>query len=190
MHDNPNKNLETKAVIVEAIENKFNISKNNNYSSLVIDFDTPRVPIHRDFIAGVFDGDGSVNFSFKNTRRRVTTSFTVVQGIEDFNVLQDIKDYFQCGSIYILPSKAARFQVENVSDLIQFIKPFFDSVVVNTVKRSYLDSTIKAWFILNDKGIISDKNLNHVVNLVYNINLEGKARKMTKSCYLAKFISV
>lgn len=63
-----------------------------------------------------------------------------------------------------------------------------ETIHLNTVKQNYLDPSTKAWRILDLHGITSDKHLKEVVELVYDLNLEGKNRKLSKEEYLLKFM--
>jgi hypothetical protein len=47
---------------------------------------------------------------------------------------------------------------------------------------------MEAWLILANQGIKEDKDLIKVVELVYNMNLDGKSRKQTKNDYLKQFV--
>lgn len=140
------------------------------------------------YLVGLVDGDGSFNFGFKSNRRRVVPNFTIVQGNEDRAVLEDVKSYLGCGKVYDLKTNTSRYQVENVSDLITKVLPVFKDNVFNTSKQSYFSNTVEAWNILATKGISKDEDLLKVVELVYDINLEGKRRKLVKEEYLKLFI--
>jgi hypothetical protein len=98
-----------------------------DYDPIVLDHsaditqDTP--VLNSEFVTGVFDGDGSINFAFRTERRRVVANFTVIQDCNDSIVLEGLRSYFCCGKVYNLSTKSSRFQVENVNNLIQFILP-------------------------------------------------------------------
>ena len=139
-------------------------------------------------MVGLVDGDGSFNFGFKSTRRRIVPNFTIVQGIEDRSVLEDVQSYLNCGKVYDLQSQTSRYQVENVSDLVEKVLPEFKENVFNTTKQDYFNNVVEAWLILAKQGIKEDKDLIKVVELVYNMNLDGKSRKQTKEDYLKQFV--
>lgn len=197
MHNTSKRTLDIKMNIQNSIISKFGseVKNINEYPTLLIDFNSANLEsdqkagIHKDFVAGIFDGDGSINFTFKSGRRRITSMFTIIQDIHDYSIGRELKEFFKCGEYYKLSSEASRFQVESIKNLIKYIKPFFESVNLNTVKQTYLKSVFEAWDIINEEGIKSDTNLTRVVDLVYDINLEGKRRKINKEIYLNKNIS-
>jgi len=179
--------LETKQTILEKIYSKFgfiefepiiesNLAKPNSS------------PINTDYMVGLVDGDGSFNFGFKSTRRRIVPNFTIVQGIEDRSVLEDVQSYLDCGKVYDLQSQASRYQVENVTDLVGKVLPEFKENLFTTTKKDYFYNVVEAWLILAKQGIKDDKNLIKVVELVYNMNLDGKSRKQSKEDYLKQFV--
>lgn len=115
-------------------------------------------------------------------------NFTVVQTSEDLIVLKKLQKYFGCGSIYDVSNSIFRYQLENAHLFRVHIIPFLETIHLNTVKQQYLEPSIEAWKILDLKGISSDENLKQVVYLVYDLNLQGRNRKLTKKEYLLKFL--
>lgn len=81
--------------------------------------------INLEFIRGQIDGDGSFNVSFRTNRRRIGVNFTVVHELSSISVLNELSEYFKCGTVYKLPSAAARFQVQTVDELLNKIAPLF-----------------------------------------------------------------
>lgn len=59
-----------------------------------------------DYVTGLIDGDGSINFSFSSSQRRVIPNVTVIASALDLAVLEALVLFFGCGKIYALPSKA------------------------------------------------------------------------------------
>lgn len=150
---------------------------------------TENSPINPDYLVGLVDGDGSFNFGFKSDRRRIVPNFTIVQGIEDRSVLEDVQSYLGCGKVYDLKSQTVRYQVESVSELVNNVLPVFKENEFNTSKKDYFNNTAEAWCILATEGIKKDCNLIKVVELVYSMNREGKRRKRSKEEYLGLFVA-
>lgn len=187
-HTTSYRTIASRQVIIDAILSKWKITF--PIKPLIIDFIGVQPPINAGFLAGLIDGDGSISFSFSGSRRRVTSVFEITQGIDDYNVLLEIKQYFGCGSVIKVANKeAARFRMVNLNDIVNKIQPILECAALNTVKSTYVNPAIKVWNILQKKGIASDENLLQVVDLVYNINQEGKTRKITKESYIKNFIS-
>lgn len=179
--------LETKQTILDKIQNKFGFVQFEPI--LEINLNKPNTsPINTDYMVGLVDGDGSFNFGFKSTRRRIVPNFTIVQGIEDRSVLEDVQSYFNCGKVYDLQSQTSRYQIENITDLVDKVLPDFKENLFNTTKKDYFDNVVQAWLILAKQGIKEDKDLIKVVELVYNMNLDGESRKQSKDNYLKQFV--
>jgi len=100
-------------------------------------------PINLEFIRGQIDGDGSFNVSFRTNRRRIGVNFTVVHELSSISVLNELSEYFKCGTVYKLPSAAARFQVQTVDELLNKIAPLFKDIGFNTKKKFILKKLLK-----------------------------------------------
>lgn len=75
-----------------------------------------------------------------------------------------------------------------VTDLVEKVLPEFKENKFNTTKKDYFNNVVEAWLILANQGIKDDKDLMKVVELVYNMNLDGKSRKQSKEEYLKQFV--
>lgn len=145
-------------------------------------------PMNLEFIRGLIDGDGSFNVSFATTRRRVSVNFTVVCELSSISVLNEIVDFFDCGTVYKLPSKAARYQVQSVDEILEKVYPKLKDIKFNTIKQNQFKKTIKVAELMKSKGYKTDEGLQAIVDLAWDMNKEGKGRKLQKSEYLSKFI--
>lgn len=161
---------------LESIQNSFNANSLISKISL-------------DFIIGLIDGDGSFNVSFHYTRKRIVVNFTVVQDLASISVLEELKFFFHCGTVYRLPSAAARFQVENVDSILTKIYPLLKDQIFNTVKYYHFDKLIKVCEIIKNEGYKDNKNLIKIVDLAYNMNNNGKNRKYSKQAYLERWLN-
>lgn len=74
-----------------------------------------------DYVTGLIDGDGSINFSFPRGQRRVSPNVTVVASLDDRSVLEDLVIFFGCGKINELPSNAIVYKVITLSDILNKI---------------------------------------------------------------------
>ena len=95
-----------------------------------------------EFVRGLIDGDGSFNVSFVTTRRRINVNFTVVCELSSISVLNDLVDFFSCGTVYKLQSNAARYQVQNVEVVLDKIYPKLKDIKFNTIKQNHFEKTI------------------------------------------------
>lgn len=100
-------------------------------------------PLTLEFVRGLIDGDGSFNVSFVTTRRRINVNFTVVCELSSISVLNDLVVFFNCGIVYKLQSNAARYQVQNVEDMLDKIYPKLKDIKFNTIKKIILKKLLK-----------------------------------------------
>lgn len=147
------------------------------------------LPMTLEFIRGLIDGDGSFNVSFRTERRRIGANFTVVTELSSISVLDELVEFFKCGSVYRLPSVAARYQVQTVDEILNKIAPVLNTIKFNTKKQNHYEITIKVCELIKTKGYKTDEDLKAIVDLAWDMNNSGKNRKISKDQYLSKFIS-
>ena len=122
-------------------------------------------PLTLEFVRGLIDGDGSFNVSFVTTRRRINVNFTVVCELSSISVLNDLVDFFSCGTVYKLQSNAARYQVQNVEDMLDKIYPKLKDIKFNTIKQNHFEKTIKVAELIKNNGYKTDEGLKTIVDL-------------------------
>ena len=165
--------IKTKLIVKNIISNYNSILKN---------------PINLEFIRGEIDGDGSFNISFRTSRRRIGVNFTVIHELANISVLEELKQFFGCGSIYNLSSAAARFQVQTLDEIINNVLPKLKNIEFNTKKQNHFEIFLQVCEILKNEGYKSDENLLKIVNLSWDMNQLGKNRRLSKFEYLSLFI--
>lgn len=149
MHSSSTRTVQTKNSILETLVAKFGTLPHFTPLSInSIEGHDYLSDITPDYVAGLTDGDGSINFSFSTIRRRVVANYTITIGNEDYSVLEGLLHFFKCGTIYKLRSNASRFTIENSKNLIDNVLPVLKSVHLNTVKQEYLTPSFEVWGIL------------------------------------------
>ena len=99
------------------------------------------------WIVGFVDGEGCFSVSiFKNRTSKsgfqVMPEFVVTQGAKSLDVLEKIKVFFECGSIFVNRrhdnhrENIYRFCVRSLQDLHEKIIPFFKQNQLKTYKRN------------------------------------------------------
>ena len=99
------------------------------------------------WIVGFVDGEGCFSVSvFKNRTTRsgfqVFPEFVVTQGEKSLNVLENIRNFFGCGGIYVNrrydnhKENIYRYCVRALKDLNEIIIPFFEINPLQTYKRN------------------------------------------------------
>ena len=90
--------------------------------------------LQEDYIVGLVDGEGSFSVRIPNTKRRakVELTFSLKLRHQDKEILEELKQFFGCGNIYIQRDKREnhslcyRFEVHNKKEIIKNIIPFFE----------------------------------------------------------------
>jgi len=88
-----------------------------------------------DYIVGLVDGEGSFSVRVPNEKRRakVELTFSLKLRHQDKAILDELKQFFGCGNVYIQKDKREnhslcyRFEVHNKKEIIEKIIPFFES---------------------------------------------------------------
>jgi len=145
-------------------------------------------PLTLEFVRGLVDGDGSFNISFRMDRRRIGINFSVITELSSISVLNELIDFFKCGTVYKLVSSAARYQVQTVDEILNNISPMFENHPFNTGKQTHFEKTIEVCKLIKTKGYKSDDDLKAIVELAWYMNKSGKGRKVSKEEYMSKFI--
>lgn len=119
--------------------------------------------------------------------------------LSSISVLYDLVNYFGCGTVYRLQSNAARYQVQSVEEMLDKIYPKLKDIKFNTIKQNHFalgptrprggQKTIKVAEFIKSHGYKTDEGLKTIVDMAWDMNKEGKGRKINKSEYLLKFIS-
>jgi hypothetical protein len=161
-----------------------NISKSNIVNS--VNTKSLIEPLTLEFVRGLIDGDGSFNISFATTRKRIVANFTVVMEISSISILNQLVDFFKCGTVYKLPSAAARYQVQSIDEILEKILPIFNNTKFNTKKQERFEIVIKVCRLIKIRGYANDEDLKSIVELAWDMNTSR--RKISKVEYLNKFI--
>lgn len=179
---------ESKEILVNKLNEKYGELPTVLDIVLANNISNNKEPLTLEFVRGLIDGDGSFNVSFVTTRRRINVNFTVVCELSSISVLNDLVDFFSCGSVYKLQSNAARYQVKIVEDMLDKIYPKLKDIKFNTIKQNQFEKTIKVAELIKNNGYKTDEGLKTIVDLAWDMNKEGKGRKISKSEYLLKFV--
>ena len=109
--------------------------------------DNQQERLQLDWVVGFVDGEGcfSVSCNRNPTTKlgyQIFPEFVVTQGEKSLNVLEDIRQFFGCGNIFINRRKdnhrepIYRYCVRSIRDLEKIIIPFFKRHPLRTAKRN------------------------------------------------------
>jgi len=156
---------ESKEILVNKLNEKYGELPTVLDIVLANNISNNKEPLTLEFVRGLIDGDGSFNVSFVTTRRRINVNFTVVCELSSISVLNDLVDFFSCGSVYKLQSNAARYQVKIVEDMLDKIYPKLKDIKFNTIKQNQFEKTIKVAELIKNNGYKTDEGLKTIVDL-------------------------
>lgn len=138
------------------------------------------------YLVGLVEGDGSFNVAFLSKTRKVNVNFTITVGLDDLEVVENVQKTLKCGTIVHLKVKAVRFQTNSLVYINKHVLPFFEKAIFNTVKGDHFKvfaATIP--LILENNYKTNDKEFLKIIDLAYNMNRNGKNRKISKEQYIS-----
>ena len=142
------------------------------------------------YISGFSDGEGcfSVSFNFREKLKNkieVRPSFAIGQNKRSLDLLQQIKTFFNCGSIRFSKSdQIFKYEVRNISDLRKKISPHFDKFPLMTAKRNDLQIFKQICNEVAQSKHLNPEHLKEIIRLAFQMNKSGK-RKYTETKLLS-----
>ena len=127
------------------------------------------------WVTGFTDAEGSFHASaYKksiNNKWVVTPRFEITLNSVDFNILQEIKDFFGVGSIYTKNTQnVTSYIVTKKSDLINVIIPHFIKFPLQTQKRVDFELWSKILVLMKNKEHLTPEGLLKVMSLKTALN--------------------
>lgn len=134
------------------------------------------------------DGDGSFNISFKENKK-IQFGFHITQDISSMNLLNKVQNFFGCGSTSAswCSSHRLRFQIDGIEKTDRMSVPFIDKYLFHSSKSIHYTIFKKVCQLIYNKPDLSDSDLLNIIELAYNMNKDGKRRKLTKEEYINKY---
>jgi len=131
------------------------------------------------FISGVTDGDGGLLVSI-TSNQRLKPSFTIIQHNESKSLLEAIKTFFGCGISYTYMdrgSERVRYQVDNLSDLLNIIIPHFDKYPLLTFKKERYVVFKEVVEAMQNKEHVITSRKEELINQIRDLQLDLLDRK-------------
>jgi hypothetical protein len=145
-------------------------------------------PLNDQFLMGLIDGDGSFSISFK-ANMKIQFGFHIVQDEHSFELLEKVKALLGCGIIEKTAAGYLRFRIDEIRLIHSILIPFVDKYTLHSHKSVHyrIFKEVVTHFVDHPKP--SDANLLKIIDLAYNMNKEGKRRKLSKEEYINKYLS-
>lgn len=142
------------------------------------------------FIVGLIDGDGSFNVSF-HAHAKLRFEMQITGDRSQETLFRQIQQRLGCGFLRVEHRKnVLKYQVIGGKQIAKYVLPFMagDGLELHTEKKKHYDifKHVLEVYVLG-KDFIKTRDFLDIVELSYNMNFEGKRRKLTKEEYLAKY---
>lgn len=133
--------------------------------------------INIDYIKGLIDGCGNINIKLKKNKLdvlRVRVSLSMKQNLNNKKVLEDVKNYLDCGYL-IINDNIIKYEIKNIKDINNKIlsKLSNDNIFENNIKLDklmYLKNVIE-WMIKNNSSYVkTSEDLNIILSNIYYLN--------------------
>ena len=138
-----------------------------------------------EYISGYVDGEGCFTVTFNRKSEaslgwEFRPSFSISQNEDRRQVLDLIKNYFECGFIRRdWSDKTVKFEVRDRGNLMQKIIPHFEKFPLLSAKNNDFVIFKKICEIVTARKHLDKAGFIEVINLAYQMNGSGK-RKRTK----------
>ena len=144
------------------------------------------------WIVGFVDGEGCFSVSvFRNHTSRlgwqVFPEFAITQGGKSVETLERIKNYFDCGNVFINRREdnhrenLSRYCVRSVEDLRKVVIPFFRHHPLQTAKRQDFELFVGAVDLIERKAHLTRDGLRQIANISSQMNRKSKSKFLESS---------
>lgn len=134
------------------------------------------------WITGFTDGEGCFSVSFtkrekSNVGVEVRPSFSIGQKASSEKSLRDIKDYFNCGAIrYSSKDGLFKYEVRNLTDLVDKIIPFFEKYQLETNKKNDFKTFAEVCKSMKQGHHLNRKGVEEIIDKSFKMNVSGKRK--------------
>jgi len=138
------------------------------------------------YITGLTDGEGSFLISFNqrnglNTKIEVRPSFSLTQHKRNYEILNKIRKYFQCGSIrFSKRDQCYKYEVRNLLEIIKYVIPHFMRYKLQTTKNQDFELFTQICMKMKQNHHRSNIHLKAIIESAFQMNPSGK-RKYSKN---------
>jgi hypothetical protein len=152
------------------------MANNAKYFSTIMKIDNPS------WISGFVDGEGCFSISF-NKREKLTTgvevrpSFSIAQKADSVKALENIKNFFDCGSIrYSARDGCYKYEVRSINEIVGKIIPHFEKYTLKTQKKNDFETFSRICKDINQNKHLNANELKTIIKDAYTMNKAGKRK--------------
>lgn len=133
------------------------------------------------WISGFVDGEGTFYVGiYRNSTMRigfqVLPEFVVVQHKKDIELLNRIRDYFNCGVVRVNHDDRMEFRVRAISDLSNIIIPFFKKYPLQSKKEKDFEIFSEVVSMIVNKQHLREDGIKKILFLSKEMNRKEKVR--------------
>ena len=142
------------------------------------------------YVTGITDGEGSFHIALYQDKRmrmalKVIPEFHVSQNATSRQMLEELRQFFNCGNIKInhrgrQSDQTLVLVVRNRDDLLTKIIPFFQKYQLRTTKKKDFEIFSQIVLMMSQKEHQNQVGAKKIINLAYQMNNQGKRRKTNK----------
>ncbi|PIQ75506.1 MAG: endonuclease [Candidatus Portnoybacteria bacterium CG_4_8_14_3_um_filter_40_10] len=135
-----------------------------------------------EYITGYVDGEGCFSISFSKRKKlligwETKPSFAVGQNYDRSEVINLLKQYFDCGNIRRdYSDKTLKYEVRGINDLIKKVIPHFKKYPLLSGKKKDFESFAKICEMISRRKHLEKVGLAKIVRLAYQMNQSGKRK--------------
>ena len=132
------------------------------------------------WIVGFVDGEGCFSVTIQKattaTGWQVFPEFVVTQGEKSLQALHDLKEFFECGRVFINrrndnhKEPLYRFCVRSIADLREKIIPFFRVNQLRTAKREDFEKFARVLELIRERKHLNSKGIMEIANIAQTMN--------------------
>jgi hypothetical protein len=143
------------------------------------------------WIVGFVDGEGCFSVTIQKattaTGWQVFPEFVVTQSGRSLQALHDLKEFFECGRIFINRRNdnhrdpLYRFCVRSIADLNDKIIPFFLVNQLRTAKREDFEKFARVLKLIGERKHLNSKGIMEIARIVQTMNRRKPSRFLESS---------
>ena len=141
--------------------------------------DIAKISLNPFWISGFLQAEGCFHVSFTKTSTKlgieVRPSFSVTQPKKSVEILEHLKNYFECGSIRnSQKDHCKRYEVRSIADLVNKVLPHFEKHNLMFRKDEDLKLFKEICLLIHKNHHKNRESLAHIIEKAYKLNYGGR----------------
>ena len=143
------------------------------------------------WIVGFVDGEGCFSVTIQKatttTGWQVFPEFVVTQGEKSLQALHDLKEFFECGKVFVNRrddnhrEHLYRFCVRSFADLKDKIIPFFQENQLRTAKREDFEKFVRVLELIGERKHLNSEGIMEIARIAQTMNRKKPSRFLESS---------